>query len=137
MSRYRLFYHFVWATKNRLPLITEGNRAPLYAEMVAKAAGLGGIVHALNGMPDHMHLVATVPPKVSLSKFMAEVKGASSHLATHLHTPYSDQSFKWQESYGVLSVSESHLSYVVSYVENQQQHHAEGGELDDRLEAME
>ncbi len=58
----RLFYHFVWATKDRLPLITESNRDPLYAAIAAKVKELKGTTYALNGMDDHVHLVATVPP---------------------------------------------------------------------------
>jgi REP element-mobilizing transposase RayT len=125
----------VWATKNRQPLINENNRDYIFNAIVAKAAELDGIIHALNGVSDHVHLVATVPPKYSLSKFIAEIKGSSSHLVTHLHTPYSDQSFKWQESYGVTSISESHLPTIVAYVVNQQKHHA-NNDLDQRLESI-
>ena len=117
----RLFYHFVWSTKNRLPLITDSIRDPLYASIRAKAVELRGMVHALNGMPDHMHLVATVLPSMALSTFIGQVKGASSHLIGRL----SGQPFAWQNEYGVFSVSESDLSVVVRYVIEQQKHHAE------------
>jgi putative transposase len=40
MSYCRLFYHFVWATKERLPLITEVNREPIYAAISLKEARL-------------------------------------------------------------------------------------------------
>lgn len=125
----RLFYHFVWATHQRWPLITAELREPLYAAMRAKVAELDGITHALNGMPDHVHLVVTVPPKLALTIFIGQVKGVSSHLASRL----SPEAFAWQKEYGVLSVSESHLSMVVRYVLEQQNHHAEG-KLNERLE---
>jgi len=51
----RLFYHFVWATHQRLPLITAQLREPLYAVITARVKALGGITHGLNGMPDHVH----------------------------------------------------------------------------------
>ena len=109
------------------------NRQTIYAAISAKAKEMDGIVHALNGMSEHVHLVATVPPKISLADFVGQVKGNSSHLATHLHTPFSDKTFAWQSEYGVTTVSESHPPVVVSYVVNQQKHHSENN-LNDKLE---
>jgi putative transposase len=70
MPRYHLFYHFVWTTKERLPLITEANREPIFAAIGAKVIELGGIVHAVNSMPDHIHVVASVPPAIALSEIV-------------------------------------------------------------------
>ena len=134
MPRFRLFYHFVWATKLRLPLITDTNREAIFGSIIAKTEVLGGVMHAINGMPDHLHVLATIPPGIALAKYVNEVKGVSSHLANHLATSQSDQSFKWQDTYGVTTVSESHAPTVVRYVNDQQKHHASGGSLDKRLE---
>ena len=41
------------------------------------AAGLGGEVVELNIQEDHVHLLAMVPPKVSISDFLGTVKGRS------------------------------------------------------------
>ncbi len=135
MPRLRLFYHFVWSTKDRRPIISEHNRDAIYRSIAAKVTEFGGIVHALNGTADHAHLVATVPPSISLSTFVGQVKGSSSHLATHLSGPVSDRTFAWQPDYGVTSLSESHLPVVVEYVRLQQRHHAEDS-LVARLEEL-
>ena len=129
MPYYRLFYHFVWATKHRLPLISPANRTIIYQTIRAKVEEKSGVVHALNGMEDHVHLVVTVPPKQALSAFIGPVKGASSRAASRI------EPFEWQDEYSVLSVSESHLAIVVRYVDHQQQHHAEK-RLNARLEMM-
>ncbi len=115
----RLFYHFIWTTKRRLPLISETNRAIIYGAIVAKVEQVNGIIHALNGMEDHLHLVATVPPTLALSKFIGQVKGVSSLAASRA----TADEFAWQEEYGVLSVSESQLDSVIHYVKLQQEHH--------------
>lgn len=117
----RLFYHFVWATRERLPLITSDNREDIYRVVQAKAQEFRAIVHALNAMDDHIHLVATVPPSVALSAFIGQIKGSASHLASRLRNA---EPFAWQAEYGVLTISERHLPIVVGYVANQQQHHA-------------
>src|SRR5262245_24755565 len=77
----------------------------------------------LSGTADHVHLVAAVPPSMPLSTFIAQIKGGSSHLASHISGDAAE-AFAWQAEYGVLSISEAHLPLVVRYVELQQQHHA-------------
>jgi putative transposase len=72
---------------------------------------------------------------MSVAKFVGEVKGCSSHLASRLIEGYLEP-FAWQIEYGVLSVSEFHLPVVVRYVVNQRKHHAEGS-LNARLERIE
>ena len=122
MPYYRLFYHFVWATKERALLITETNCQSLYAAIAAKVKELKGVVHAINGTMDHVHLVVTLPPSLPLSQFIGQVKGSSSRLASQ---PAKDgEVFAWQNEYGVMSLSESHLPTVVRYVHLQKQHHA-------------
>ncbi len=125
MPYYRLFYHVVWSTRDRLPLITSVNRDSIYAAIAARSGELRGIVHALNGMPDHVHLVATIPPSVPVSTFVGQVKGSSSHPASRIAGAPGGETFAWQAEYGVISVSERHLPIVVDYVRRQQQHHTQ------------
>ncbi len=122
MAYYRLFYHIVWATKDRLPLITAHNQALIHGAISTKVAGLGGIVHALNSMPDHVHLVATVPPKLALATVIGQIKGVSSYLASRVGG--SETPFAWQAEYGVVTIGERSLPTVIRYVRRQQQHHA-------------
>ena len=124
MSFYRLFYHFVWGTKERLPLIEPGFERELYRVMVSKVVEFEGIVHALGGTQDHVHLAATFPPKYSISRFIGEVKGSGSHYINHVIEP--GFLFRWQEEYGVLSFAEKNLPAIVRYINNQKKHHAEG-----------
>ncbi|HEY75204.1 MAG TPA: IS200/IS605 family transposase, partial [Thermoflexia bacterium] len=120
MAYWRLFYHFVWTTKDRRPLITPRIQQPLYRAIGSKAVDLGGIVHAIGGTEDHVHLVVSVPPKMSLSTFIGQVKGSSSHFINHEIRP--EFSFAWQSEYGVLSFGERSLGRVVQYVHLQMQH---------------
>ena len=87
-----------------------------------KAIGLGATVLALNGIADHVHLVATVPPRLALATFIGQVKGVASvktNKAGLTPTP-----FFWQEEYGVFSFDQKRLPNFVHYVEHQKQHHA-------------
>jgi putative transposase len=120
----KLYYHFIWGTKNRLALIDSLLEPELYRAIVAKAQNMEGFVHAIGGTEDHVHLAVSIPPKVAPAKFIGDVKGNSSHFINHVTRP--DFEFHWQVEYGVLSFGEKKLSSVVRYIHNQKQHHADG-----------
>ena len=124
MSYWKLYYHFIWGTKNRSPLIDSTLEPELYRAIAAKAQDMGGFVHAIGGMEDHAHLAVSIPPKIAPAKFIGDVKGNSSHYVNHVIKP--DFEFYWQDEYGVLSFGEKNLSAVVRYIQNQKQHHADG-----------
>ena len=124
MPYWKLYYHFIWGTKNRLPLIYPALEPELYHAIAAKAKDLGGFVHAIGGVEDHIHLGVSIPPKVAPAKFIGDVKGNSSHYVNHIIKP--DFEFYWQDEYGVLSFGEKNLPAMVRYIHNQKQHHADG-----------
>ena len=122
MSYWRLFYHFVWSTKNRQPLIDLAWEKELYGYLWGKATALECIPHAINGMPDHLHVVLSIPPRLAVAVIVGQLKGASSH---RINEQFLAGEFAWQEEYSVFSLSESALNKVVGYVNKQKQHHAE------------
>jgi REP element-mobilizing transposase RayT len=124
MTYWKLYYHFTWGTKGRLALIDPAIEPELYRVIAAKTQGMEGFVHAIGGTEDHVHLAVSIPPKVSLAKFIGDIKGNSSHYVNHIIKP--DFEFYWQDEYGVLSFGEKNLSSVVGYIHNQKQHHADG-----------
>ena len=124
MPYWRLFYHFVWGTKNRKPLIAPEWEDSLHNVIAAKATELGAFVHAVDGIEDHAHLVVSVPPKIALSTFIGQVKGNSSHFVNHELNV--DVHFAWQAEYGVVSFGGKMLDMVAGYAKNQRKHHTEG-----------
>ena len=124
MPYWKLYYHFIWGTKNRLPLINSAFEAELYKVIAAKVKTMDGFVHAIGGTEEHVHLAVSIPPKVAPAKFIGDVKGNSSHYVNHIIKP--DFEFYWQDEYGVLSFGEKNLPTIVKYIHNQKQHHADG-----------
>ena len=123
MSFWRHYYHIIWATRNREPMITPDIKADLYEHIVDKASKMGVHVCAIGGVDDHIHLVVTIPPSLSVAKIVRDLKGASSFYVNKvLKTP--DQ-FRWQRGYGSLTMGEKQLSAATAYVNNQVRHHAE------------
>jgi putative transposase len=137
MPYWRLFYHIVFATKNREPLITPDIEDELHGYLTGKATGLGAVVYAVNGTEDHVHIVASVPPKIALSDFIGQIKGSASHHINHL--PGRDGPLlDWQRGYGALSFGQKQLDWVADYVRDQKRHHREGTVLAvlERVEAI-
>lgn len=122
MPYWQLFYHVVWSTKNREPLLTPDAEPVIYGYLRNKALGLEAIVYALNGYLDHVHLVASIPPKISVSKFVGQIKAVAS--VKYNQSRPGAAPFYWQEEFGAFSFDRKRLPYVVEYVENQKIHHA-------------
>jgi hypothetical protein len=66
--------HFVWATNRRLPFIVESIERRLHRMIQAKARELGCEVIAVNGMPDHVHLLVQMPTTLTPADLMQSVK---------------------------------------------------------------
>jgi REP element-mobilizing transposase RayT len=122
MPYWRLYYHIVWATKNREPLIARHWEKSLHSVIAAKVTSMGAFVHRVGGTDDHIHLVVSVPPKCALSTFIGQVKGNSSHFIDHELS--LETHFAWQAEYGLLSFGGKNLETVVEYVQNQRARHA-------------
>jgi len=121
MAYWRLHYHAVWSCKNREPLITRELEPQLYKYLRGKVLELGGVMHAIGGIEDHLHIVFALAPKFALADFIGKLKGASSHWVSHVLQHPGE--FEWQRGYGVLSFGDRNMPRVVGYVLNQKEHH--------------
>uniref|UniRef100_UPI0021CA767A IS200/IS605 family transposase n=1 Tax=Microvirga sp. Mcv34 TaxID=2926016 RepID=UPI0021CA767A len=88
MSRYRrnagatfsLKYHLVWCPKYRRPVLVPPFDTRL-KEIIAEVAVESGMtVHALEVMPDHVHLCVAADPTLAVAEIVNRFKGRSSRL---------------------------------------------------------
>ena len=117
MAFWRLYYHIVWATKDRHSLIMPQIESDLHRYISQKINDIGCIPHAIGGIENHVHMVVSIPPKMSISEFVKTVKGSSSHFANQR------TAFAWQRSYGVFSLGAKQSETAVDYVKNQKSRH--------------
>jgi REP element-mobilizing transposase RayT len=86
---------------------------------IARQNGMKAI--EIGGMPDHLHILLTLPSTLSLAKALQLLKGGSSKW---VHDSFPEhQQFKWQIKYGAFSVSSSQLDKTVHYIREQERHH--------------
>jgi putative transposase len=119
----QLYLHCVWATWDRLPLITSEVQQQLYAAIVRECKCLNCTVIAIGGVDDHVHLLIGFPPTLLLSDLIKQVKGSSAHLITHQIR--SKEFFKWQGGYGAFTVSHRDIEQIASYIHNQPSNHSQ------------
>jgi putative transposase len=117
-----LIYHIVFSTKDRRPLITAELKPRLYEYIGGTIRGLGGISLAINGVADHVHVLAKLRPDKALSAVLRDLKANSSGW---MHDVFPDmQDFSWQNGYGAFTVSASQIAKVQKYIAEQEIHHA-------------
>lgn len=116
-----LIYHIVFSTKERRPTITPDREERLYEYIGGTIRGLGGIALKINGVEDHVHLLAKLRPDKSVSDVLRDLKSNSSGW---MHDVFPDAAdFSWQNGYGAFTVSESQVDLVSNYIARQKQHH--------------
>ena len=76
---YQLHYHFVFTTKYRKPVL-RGEVGREVRDLIREVCR-GNDIEIIRGhvRPDHVHLLLSVPPRLSPSRVMQLIKGKSSH----------------------------------------------------------
>jgi putative transposase len=130
---HQLYFHFAWATKNRLPIVSPAVEARLHPYIGAKCKELGYNLFAVNGTEDHLHVLVELTPTMIIADVARNLKGASSHYINK-ESGLSDTLY-WQDGYSVVSIRKAEVPKVVDYIKRQKEHHASGS-LSDILERV-
>ena len=117
----RLLTHIVFSTKGRYPFITEELGLRLYAYMGGIVREFGGTALRINGMRDHVHVLAAIPATSSVADLLRTVKANSSGW---IHITFPNlQKFAWQSGYPAFSVTPDQSEAVEAYIAGQADHH--------------
>ena len=108
-------------TFEREPSITPECEKMFYGVLYNKGEELGLKIHAAGNIEDHVHVVASIPPKLAVADCVRHLKGASAFAINHMDR--SEGKFKWQGGYGALSIGERSLEIVMEYAAKQKEHH--------------
>ena len=121
MSYTNLVYHIVFRTYRSENTIVEEHERELYAYIMGIVNRLNGKLYRIGGMPNHIHMLVSVPPNISLSEFMRRIKrSASEWLNTNPHFP---QFSGWGQSYAAFTYSHADIPVIKSYIMGQKEHH--------------
>lgn len=117
----QIYIQVVFAVKGRNSLISQSWEEELYKYITGIITNKGQKLIAVNGMPDHIHILIGMKPSCCLSDLVREIKKASNAFVNE--KKFSKFKFEWQEGYGAFSYSHSTLNNVIAYIQNQKEHH--------------
>lgn len=117
----QIYIHFVFSVQNRMSLISPKWESELYQYMIAIIDSHGHKTYAINGMPDHIHVLVSMNPKQSQSELMYHIKRSSSKWINE--NGFVVGKFTWQEGFGAFSYGKSQIPSITRYIENQEEHH--------------
>ena len=111
----------VIVVKYRQAIIAPIWKEKLYKYMTGIIQGGNHKLLAINGMPDHVHILFGMRPTQALSKLMQEVKrDSAAWINDHALT---DKRFRWQAGFGAFSYTKDLVPKVIRYIQNQEDHH--------------
>ncbi|MBR6843893.1 MAG: transposase [Bacteroidales bacterium] len=117
----QIYIHLVFHIKNDGIALLEDDCPKMFAYIDGILRNKGSFVIQIGGMPDHIHILCTLPRTISTADFVEDIKKCSSKWVKTIDSRYSK--FAWQGGYGVFSVSDSQLEKTKQYILNQKEHH--------------
>ncbi|OGH71485.1 MAG: transposase [Candidatus Magasanikbacteria bacterium RIFCSPLOWO2_01_FULL_43_20b] len=116
-----LLFHAIFSTKERVKLLSKELRNRLFPYISGIANKNNFKILTSGGAGDHVHILLSLKPDLSVSKAVQLLKGNSSKW---IHDNFTDLNiFSWQNGYGVFTVSRSQADIVENYIANQEEHH--------------
>ena len=106
-TKYYTRYHIIFTPKYRRKIIYNSLRKDIgeYLSKLCKYKGVKLIEGHL--MPDHVHMLVSIPPKLSVSQFMGYLKGKSATMILEYHAnlkyKFGNRHF-WADGYYVSTV---------------------------------
>ena len=114
-------YHIVFSTKDRTRVLGQDRREDLFRYISGIIKNRHGHLYRINGVEDHLHILTSLHPTVSLADFVKDIKTGSAHWIKE------NSVFKrfshWQEGYGAFTCSKREIAGLIEYIKGQEQHH--------------
>ncbi|MBX9888558.1 MAG: IS200/IS605 family transposase [Flavobacteriaceae bacterium] len=117
----QIYIHVVFAVKGRQNLISKNWKDELYKYITGIVTNEGQKLIAINGMPDHIHILIGLKPNKALSDLVRDIKANSSRFINE--KKWINAKFEWQTGFGAFSYNHSQLTKVINYIQNQEEHH--------------
>ena len=121
----KLTYHIVFGTKFRRKSIRSEIVESFYEYIGGTIRNRKGNLIQIGGIEDHLHLLAGLPPTITVSDAVRDIKANASKWINENRndTRSASDKFEWQIGYGAFTVSYSHIEIVQNYIRSQREHH--------------
>jgi putative transposase len=130
----QIYIHIVFTVKGRQNVIQKGWKEELYMYISGIVKSKEQKLFAIGGMPDHIHILVSISPRITISDLVREIKSNSSKWINE--RKFVRGKFQWQEGFGAFSHSKSNLDKVIDYINNQELHHKSKSFKNEYLEML-
>jgi len=135
MSTYtQIIYQIVFGTKYRNHSLTKKGRPDLFRYITVLLQNKKCHLYQINGVEDHIHIVLSLHPSVSLASLVKDIKVASTIFIKE-HKLFKDF-IGWQEGYGAFTYTIKEKHRLIKYVMNQETHHKIKSFKDEYMELL-
>lgn len=117
----QMYVQIVFAVKFRECLINSNWEEELYRYISGIVTNKGQKLLAINGMPDHIHILIGIKPTCNPSDLVREIKKASTEFIKS--KKFVTSNFQWQEGFGIFTYNHSDLDRIINYILYQKEHH--------------
>ena len=121
MSFIKVYVHYVWATKNRYPFLTDNIRKTVFNHIKENARKKNIFIDFINGYKDHVHCLVSLNDDLSIGKIAQLMKGESSFWINKNNL--TKQKFEWQDEYFAIGIGDDKIDIVRNYIARQEDHH--------------
>jgi len=121
MSFIHVYVHFVWSTKNRVPLLTKDIRYRVFQHIRENAKTKNIHVDFINGYTDHVHCLVSLNDDLGIGEIAQLLKGESSYWINK--NKLTKLKFGWQNEYFAIGVGDGGIQAVRDYIAHQETHH--------------
>ena len=122
------YWHIEFATKYRYKMLGKFKQKNLAEACIRKVAHKHSIkIHTISVMPEHIHMLVSLPHNMTDSKALMLLKGGSAYLFFKNHSKSRlrlPQGHLWSAGGCAVTVGYNDFSTVDNYVKNQEEHHA-------------
>ena len=122
-TKWNCKYHIVFAPKYRRQIIYGKIKTDIGIILRKLCQRKGVEIHEASACPDHIHMLVSIPPKLSVSQFMGYLKGKSSLMIFDRHAnlkyKYGNRTF-WCRGYYVDTVGKN-KERIAEYIRAQLQ----------------
>ena len=117
---FSLKFHIVWCPKYRRPVLAGRVDERLKELLTEVATEHGMTIHAMEVMPDHVHLFIEADPTLCVAEIVNRIKGRSSRILRQEFAPLRTRlPTLWSRSYYAGSVGAVSEGVVQRYIEAQ------------------
>lgn len=114
-----LLIHLVCVTKKRRAVFTDDGLKNIEETFRSVSEKMNFEIKEFNGEPDHIHTLIEYPPKLSVSKMVNSLKGASSRRYRSAGFQCPTDNSLWSPSYFSVSVGGAPIEILKQYIEDQ------------------